>query len=48
MLASIFTRPPIQARAMFIGDWASDTTSSLSAVSRMSAGGSPGPRVTGR
>ena len=43
MLASIFTRPATQARAMFIGDSASDTTSSLSAVSRMSAGGSPGP-----
>ena len=43
MLASIFTRPATQARAMFIGDSASDTTSSLFAVSRMSAGGSPGP-----
>ena len=42
MLASIFTRPAIQARAMFIGDSASDITSPLFAVSRMSAGGSPG------
>ena len=43
MLASIFTRPATQARAMFIGDSASDTTSSLFAVSLMSAGGSSGP-----
>jgi len=42
MLASIFTLPATQARAMFIGDSASCRTSSLFAVSRMSAGGSPG------
>ena len=43
MEASILILPVIQLRAMFIGCWASATTSSLLAVSRMSAG-----RVAGR
>src|ERR1700745_3912156 len=42
MDASILIRPVSQARAMFIGCSARATTSSLLAVSRMSAGGSPG------
>ena len=45
MEASILILPVIQLRAMFIGCWASATTSSLLAVSRMSAGGSPSSRL---
>ncbi len=42
MLAWILTRPAIHIRAMLAGLAASKTTSSLFAVSLMSAGGSPG------
>ena len=42
MLAWILTRPAIHMRAMLAGVAASETTSSLFAVSRMSAGGSSG------
>ena len=42
MLAWILTRPAIHMRAMLAGVAASDTTSSLFAVSLMSAGGSSG------
>ena len=42
MLAWILTRPAIHIRAMLAGVAASDTTSSLFAVSLMSAGGSSG------
>jgi formyl-CoA transferase/CoA:oxalate CoA-transferase len=43
MLARMLTRPAIHIRAMLAGVAASDTTSSLLAVSLMSAGGSSGP-----
>jgi hypothetical protein len=42
MLAWILTRPAIHMRAMLAGVAASETTSSLLAVSLMSAGGSSG------
>ena len=47
MLAWILTRPAIHMRAMLAGVSASDTTSSLFAVSLMSAGGSPTTSLTG-
>ena len=47
MLAWILTRPAIHMRAMLAGVAASDTTSSLLAVSRMSAGGSSTTSLTG-
>jgi crotonobetainyl-CoA:carnitine CoA-transferase CaiB-like acyl-CoA transferase len=48
MLAWTLTRPDSHIRAMLAGVADSDTTSSLFAVSLMSAGGSPGPAsVTG-
>ncbi len=47
MLAWILTRPAIHMRAMLAGVAASDTTSSLFAVSLMSAGGSSATSLTG-
>ncbi len=48
MLAWTWTRPEIHIRAMLAGVAASEMTSSLLAVSLMSAGGSPGfTSVTG-
>ena len=47
MLAWILTRPAIHMRAMLAGVTASDTTSSLFAVSLMSAGGSSATSLTG-
>ncbi len=47
MLAWILTRPAIHMRAMLAGVSASDTTSSLFAVSLMSAGGSSTTSLTG-